>query len=141
MIVDCKKCGARVRVPGARLAETASCPRCKAHVAPLSAPISIQSAEDFDELVRTAELPVLVDFWAAWCGPCRMVAPELEKVASESRGRVIIAKVDTDANRELGTRFRIESIPTLARFDRGRETKRVSGAMRAPDIKKTFALD
>jgi thioredoxin 2 len=141
MIVDCKKCGARVRVPGARLAETASCPKCKAHVSPLGSPVAISSAEDFDELVRTSKLPVLVDFWAAWCGPCRMVAPELEKVASEGRGRVIIAKVDTDANRELGVRFRIESIPTLARFDHGRETKRVSGAMRAQEIKKTFALE
>lgn len=140
MILDCKGCHARVRVPGGRLTEIAHCPRCKAEVAPLHAPVAIGSASELDELVATSKLPVLVDFWAAWCGPCRTVAPELEKLAREGRGKFVIAKVDTDANRELGARFRIESLPTLARFDGGRETKRVSGAMRAPDIAKAFAL-
>ncbi len=140
MILDCPSCGARVRVPDARIAQSARCAKCKTEVAPLDRPVAVHSSAEFDALVAAAPIPVLVDFWATWCPPCRMVAPELEKLAKQGRGKFLVVKVDTDENRELGQRFRIESIPTLARFDRGRETKRVAGAMQAPAITKTFEL-
>lgn len=79
-------------------------------------------------------MPVVVDFWAAWCGPCRAVAPELEKLAGSRAGRVVVAKVDTDAHPELSARFAIRSIPTLVVFKGGREAARVTGAMKAADM-------
>ena len=83
---------------------------------------------------EAASLPVIVDFWAPWCGPCRMVAPELQRVAASNAGRYLIVKVNTDAVPELGERFRIRSIPTMAVFEGGREVARTSGARPAADI-------
>ena len=96
--------------------------------------IEAPDAGSFDALVRAAALPVIVDFWAPWCGPCRMVAPELERVAAANAGRYLVVKVNTDAVPELGERFRIRSIPTMAVFEGGREVARTSGARPAADI-------
>ena len=98
------------------------------------------SAADFDELIRDAKAPVLVDFWAAWCGPCRAVAPELEKLANQRQGNTIVAKVDTDAQAELSARYGIRSIPTLVLFRNGREVKRISGAMPASAMAAQLGL-
>jgi thioredoxin len=100
----------------------------------------VRSAEEFDELVQGAGVPVLVDFWAAWCGPCRMVAPELEKLANERGGKVVVAKVDTDALPDVAGRFGIRSIPTMVLMRDGREEKRLSGAMPVSAIAAGFAL-
>ena len=91
---------------------------------------------DFQEQVveRSRERPVVVDFWAPWCGPCRMVAPELAKVARTHAGKYLVLKVNTDAIPELGERFRIRSIPTMAVFAGGQEVGRTAGARPAPDI-------
>jgi thioredoxin 2 len=122
------------RLPAARLQDKARCAACKAQLLPLDRPISISSVADFDELVQNSQAPVLVDFWAAWCGPCRAVAPELEKLASSRKGRAVIAKVDTDAQPELSARFGIRSIPTMIVFRGGRAAERLSGAMQASAI-------
>jgi thioredoxin 2 len=82
----------------------------------------------------------VVDFWAAWCGPCRLVAPELEKLSAERAGKVVVAKVDTEALPEVAGRFGIRSIPTLIAFKQGRESKRVSGAMPASAIAQQLAI-
>src|SRR5262249_21364968 len=94
------------------------------------------SAEAFDALVRESPLPVVVDFWAPWCGPCRMVAPELEKVARRASGSYVVAKVNTDAVPELGDRYRVQSIPTMAVFRGGSEVTRTSGARPAEAIEQ-----
>ena len=98
--------------------------------------VEIKHATDatFEELVLKSERPVVVDFWAAWCGPCRMVAPELARVAASHAGRFVVVKVNTDALPELGERFRIQSIPTMAVFAGGKEVARTSGAMPAAQI-------
>jgi thioredoxin 2 len=106
----------------------------------LRRPIAVASAKDFDELVRDAPAPVLVDFWAAWCGPCRTVAPELEKIAKGHAGRLIVAKVDTEALPDVAGRFAIRSIPTMILFRGGKESARLSGAMPASEIISQLAL-
>ena len=140
MEVVCSSCAARNRVPAKRLTDKAKCAQCKAPLLPLSRPVAVGSAADFDELIRDAPLPVLVDFWAAWCGPCRMVAPELEKVARDGNERVIIAKVDTEALPSVAQRFAIRSIPTMILFKDGSEARRLSGAMPAAEISRQLAL-
>jgi len=140
MNVECSSCGRLNRVPPARVAHKAHCAACKGPLLPLAKPIAVRTAEDFDELVRAAPLPVLVDFWAAWCGPCRMVAPELEKLARDRSGSVVVAKVDTDALPAVAGRFGIRSIPTLVLMRGGREEKRVAGAMPASAIASSLSL-
>jgi thioredoxin 2 len=140
MNVACSSCGQLNRVPPARIADKAHCAACKVALLPLAKPIALESAEEFDELVRASPVPVLVDFWAAWCGPCRMVAPELEKLARDRAGRVVVAKVDTDAVPDVAGRFGIRSIPTLVLMRGGREAKRVAGAMPANAIASSLAL-
>lgn len=98
-------------------------------------------AATFDALVASSPLPVVVDFWAPWCGPCRMMAPELDKVATGAAGEWLIVKVNTDAVPELGERFRIRSIPTLAIFHGGREIHRAAGARSAGDIRTLVATN
>lgn len=140
MIVECSSCAKPNRFPASRLNERARCAACKAELLPLRRPVHVGSEAELDELVAHSSIPLLVDFWAAWCGPCRSVAPELEKLARERAGAVAVGKVDTEEVPELARRFGIQSIPTMVLFRGGHEAARVSGAMPASAIAARLAL-
>ena len=140
VLARCASCGATNRLPYAALDKTTRCGRCRTTLPAAAAPIEVPSAPIFDRLIAAASVPVIVDFWAPWCGPCRMVAPELEKVARNLAGRALVVKVNTDTQEELGGRFGIRSIPTLAVFRGGREVTRVAGVRPAADIQALVAL-
>jgi thioredoxin 2 len=140
VIVACSACSKPNRLPVARMLDKAHCAACKAPLLPASKPIAVHSDEDFDELLREAPAPVVVDFWAPWCGPCRAVAPEVEKLAGQRAGSVIVAKVDTDALPDVAGRYGIRSIPTIILFRDGKEAKRVMGAMPASNIAAGLAI-
>jgi thioredoxin 2 len=139
LIVACRACGQQNRLAYERLGSDVRCGKCRQPLAHPSAPMEIGTSADFDTLVARSALPIVVDYWAPWCGPCRMVAPELEKVAARQAGRMIVVKVNTDILDDLGRRFGIRSIPTLAVFSGGREAARTSGARPAADIEAFVA--
>lgn len=130
--VACAHCAATNRVPAARLAEDPSCGRCgKALLG--GQPVELNDS-NFDAFTQHTELPVLVDFWAPWCGPCVGMAPQFDLAARQLKGRAILVKVNSDDNARTSTRFGIRSIPTLVRLEAGRETSRQSGALQASQI-------
>jgi len=139
IVVACSSCGTKNRLAFERLESAVRCGQCKEPLSPPAVPIELHATADFDRIVARASLPVVVDYWAPWCGPCRMVAPELQKVAARQAGRMLVVKVNTDALPDLGQRHNIRSIPTLAVFANGQEVARTTGARPAPDIEAFVA--
>jgi thioredoxin 2 len=113
VILICPSCGKKNRSPAERLAEIGRCGACKTQISPVGHPIEADP-ETFREITRGACVPVLVDFWAEWCGPCKMAAPEVERTAEQMRGRALVLKVDTERYPELAAQFGVQGIPNFA---------------------------
>jgi thioredoxin 2 len=136
ILLVCPGCGRRNRLRYEGLGQTFRCGQCQTEIPALGEPVEVKHDLAFDALISHSPLPVLVDFWAPWCGPCKMVAPELRKVANETAGQLLVAKVNTEEVPSLAHRFRITAIPTMILFKNGIEATRQAGAMPAPAIRK-----
>jgi thioredoxin 2 len=132
MLIVCPHCNATNRVPDARLSDDPVCGRCDRALLD-GQPVSLSDA-NFDAVVGKTELPVVVDFWAPWCGPCLMMAPQFEQAALQLKGRALFAKVNSDNSPRTAARYAIRSIPTMLLFGRGKELKRLSGALQSAQI-------
>ncbi len=118
IVVPCESCGTNNRIPVKHLSDTGRCGSCKAQLSPAENPIDTD-ASLFDEIIAAAKVPVLVDFWASWCGPCKRAAPEVHQLAHDMAGRALVLKVDTEAHPHLAGRFRVQSIPNFIVFQDG----------------------
>ncbi len=137
MELVCPDCNAVNRVPDERLADAPKCGKCGGALLP-GRPVDLNAA-GFDKFIARSDLPVVVDFWAPWCGPCKMFAPVFSQVAAELNTRYRFVKVNTEGEQGLAAQYGIRSIPTLAIFKNGRELNRMSGALDAASLKRWLA--
>jgi thioredoxin 2 len=134
-LIRCGSCGATNRVPRdpGHSGKQPVCGRCKRPLTSKTGPVTVTDATFASEVERSA-LPVLLDMWATWCGPCRMVAPILEEIAAEMAGRIKVGKLNVDENPVISSRFNVQSIPTLLMFKNGAEVGRIVGALPKHEI-------
>ncbi|MBB3167492.1 thioredoxin TrxC [Simiduia aestuariiviva] len=135
--VTCPKCNATNRIPTDRLKDGPKCGKCKAALF-IGKPINL-SAANVAAVLNHNEIPVLVDCWADWCGPCKQFAPTFEQAARDLEPKLRLAKLDTERNQQIAGRWQIRSIPTLILFKKGKEVSRLAGAVPLQQLKKWLA--
>ncbi len=131
----CANCQSKNRIPARHLADAGRCGVCKAVLPPQSEPVDVDAAA-FTEIVRDAKVPVLTDFWAAWCGPCRAAAPEVKALAHEMAGKALVLKVDTEQNQELAAQYAVQSIPNFVVLKGGRVVMQRPGAAPRAEMRR-----
>jgi thioredoxin 2 len=131
----CTSCGAMNRVPDERVNAGPVCGQCKAKIDTSGHPHAV-GGEAFERAIASAPVPVLVDFWAEWCGPCRMAAPALEELGTRNAGKLLVLKVNVDENRDLANRFNIQGIPAFVLFQGGSEVARKAGLSSRANLEK-----
>lgn len=127
IILNCPACGTANRIVYAKVSQQGRCGSCKADLPLIAEPVEMNSSTAFAALISQSSVPIVIDFWAAWCGPCQMMAPEFAKAAAEAAGEAIFIKVNTDEQQEIAGQFRIQGIPAFALMKSGKVAAQTSG--------------
>lgn len=135
VVRSCSACGTKNRIPAKHLASTGRCGACHESLPPASEPLEIDSVGTFRDIAREARVPILVDFWANWCAPCRMAAPEVHRLAKEMAGRALVLKVDTDRQPQLAAQYGARAIPHFVVLKNGRVAFEKSGLVRSSEMR------
>lgn len=135
VVRNCPSCGTGNRIPARHLADTGRCGSCKAELPPISEPLEADDGS-FNQIIAEASVPVLTDFWADWCGPCRMAAPEVHALAHEMAGKALVLKVDTEMSPRVSSQYRVQSIPNFMVFRGGKAVFQRAGVAPRAEMRR-----